>query len=255
MLNKGNAKAPETVKDDAAKVKAAAEAAAPQIDDAVLGSKSDKIQFMAPLGDPSRDDITTTEKDGKAVRTVTPTIVGYQFKVLEDMEVPECGTGDDLKNNPMSFKDPNGKRMAKAGEIINLTRFETGMLLSPPEFNARATGGDGIKVVCAYQVTGTRTKTGAVAKASESSKIPTVSLRALEGSVKDVAMVHVLDCETKTRENGTTQKIRHIKPGFEKWEPLCKSATRKPSTAAATPKTQRNSGAETFLKIVASKKA
>ncbi len=251
MLNKNKTAAtPETAKDNAEKAKAASAATAEKVDEAVLGSKSDKIAFVAPLGDPSRDDVAY---DANKERDVKPVTVGYAFKALEDMTIPDCGTEDDFKKNPMSYANPDGKKQVKAGEIFYLTRFETGMLLSAPEYNARATGGD-MKVVVAYQRAGTKSSDGAVAKVSETTAIPNVSLRAMNGSIRDVKAINVLESKNVPIEGGNgTRKTRTLNPGFEKWAPLCATNVRKPSAQPSAPKNQRNANAAAFLSIVASK--
>lgn len=221
----------------------------------ILGSKSASVAFVAALGDPSRDDITIRTVNGKETRQVGPTIVGYRFKALEDMEVPDCGTEIDLKADPMAYQNPDGRKAVKAGETFDLTRFETGLLMSPPEFNAKVTGGE-MQVVCTYQVKGKKTAEG-VAKISDATQLPMVSVRIMgTGSIKDVPMVNVLNCQKTTAENGVTRKTRTPIAGFEKWASLCKETVRRTSggATAATPAKTWNQGAKTFMNILAAKK-
>lgn len=244
--------APEaTPAEETAKVNAAAQASAAPVDEA-LGSKSGTIEFIAPLGDPSKDDVTQVGDQ----KIVTPTIVGYRFRALVDMEVPECGTDSDLKSNPMSFKNIDGKKAVKAGETFDLTRFETGLLLSPAEFNGRVTGGQH-EMVAAYTSTAVKNSSGQVMKADAVAKIPTVSLRAAAqgASIKDFKMINVLTFTKEKGENGVSIVHREIVPGFEKWLPLTERTARKSGSATpSTPKVTRNKGAEAFLRIVKSKR-
>lgn len=240
---------------------AAVDAKAPvkEVDSSVLGSKSNTVAFVAALGDPSRDDITPEDKTKGTPRRVDPTIVGYAFEALEDMEVPDCGTLDDFKNNPMSYNPEmvQNKKAVKKGEKFNLTRFETGMLLSPEPFNSKATGGE-VPVIVAYtKYQNTNKVDGSVAKVSKSSRIPSVSLRPAKTgmSIKDIPMIPVLDFTTEKLPNGGTKKIRTIRPGFEKWAPLCKvneSASKGRSTASAN-RVTRNKNADIFLQIALAK--
>lgn len=174
------------------------------------------------------------------------------------MEIPDCKTGDDFKSNRMSYVDPNGKRAVKAGEEFNLTPFETGMLLSLPEYNARATGGE-VQVSVAYTSTAKKNAKGQLQTVSNGDKIPSVALRAIgkSQSIKDIKMRHVLEFTVEKLQNGQTRKKRVLNPGYENWEPLCKEAPRRVSTGStgsgASQKAARNQGAASFLAIVKKK--
>lgn len=238
-------------KQEAMKVEAAAVATTPTYDESILCSKSDKVVFISPLGDPSHKDVTVDKTTGE--KTVTPYIVGYRFKALEDMEVPDCGLGDDARKNLMSFADINGKKLVKAGEEFDLTRFEAGLLFAPPEFNGRITGG-GKSFTVVYQTNSIKSKSGKLGDASAAAEIPTISIKADAGSLKDYAIIEVLTFTATTSDNGTIRKDRKILPGFEKWEPLCRVQTRVSSGVSSTAsKTTRNSKADSFLQIVAKK--
>lgn len=240
----------EAVKEETQKVIAEATATAPEYADGVLGSKSGSIAFVAPLGDPSHNDVTI-DKEGN--KTSTPYIVGYRFKALEDITVPECGLDEDARKNLMSFKDKNGVKQVKAGETFDLTRFETGLLLAPAEFNAKVTG-EGKSFTGVYQSTGVKPKSGELGKVSQSAEIPTFALKADTGSIKDYQIIEVLSFEKKTLENGQARKIRTIKPGFEKWEPLCRvQAPKMGGSTKVSNANVRNAKAEAFLKLVNSK--
>lgn len=261
-LNLNNAKKTEApVQDEIVKAEAAAAVAAPEAIAAPAGSfgtKSDKIVLVAPLGDPSREDVTPRTVDGKTENIVTSTIVGYKFKALEPMDVPECGLGDDARKNPMSYKQVDGTRHVEAGEIFNLTRFETGLLLSLPQFNARISG-EGREFAVVYQKASNTPKgaDGSAAKVA-SDRLPTVSLRGLNNtSIKDLPMVDVLTFrrEQTTDSNGKARNMivdRKPVDGYEKWEPLCRQAVRKAAApgVAADNKSQRSAAAQAFLDMV-----
>lgn len=246
------------------KAKAAVEAEQPveSVNSENLGSLSDKLSFVAALGDPSQDDVTYFDEvgaDGKKKKRTDPMIVGYRFVASVDLDVPDVAPGDDLKKNLMSYTGDTLKtRKVPAGTEFDLTKFETGMLISREEFNGRATGGQ-IPVSCSYA---SKSKTGAdgkIATTSGAAEIPSIAIRAIGSgtSVKDVEMIPVLSF-TKSVDPKTkvVTKVRTINPGFEKWEPLTKrvATTRKPGSGSSSDANKRNKMAAAFLQI-ASKKA
>lgn len=253
--------APQAAAEDTA-AKATAQAAVAAASEAVdpnLGSMSDKIALVAPLGDPSREDRTPRDVGGKTEVLVTSTIVGFLFKALADMDVPECGLGEDAKSNPMSFKDMTGVRHVKAGETFALTRFETGLLLSQAAFNAKISG-EGRNFVVVYQKGTTagapKGADGSAAKVS-AMKLPTVSLRGVETSIKDLKMIDVLTFTSQPSADGKSRVItsKTIVKGYEKWEPLTRATVRKPSTSAGiSDKNVRNKSAAAFLAMVNNKR-
>lgn len=240
--------------DEGAKAKAAAEAQAPvaQAGDVEYGNKSNTLIFMNPLGDPSKDDKVTT-KDGKEL--VTATICGYRFKCTEDIDVPDCGLDIGFKNDRMNYVDPHGMKHVKAGETFDLTPFEMACLLSREEYNGKATGGDR-PVTCTYNMSGTRSKDGVLAKVSDTSNIPNASLRAAAAgaSIKDYEMINVINCKKTKEPNGKVIVERTPIAGFEKWAVLCQKVARKSAGVAGPQKAKRNTQAQAFLAIVAQKK-
>lgn len=243
----------EAQKQEAEKVVAAAAAAEPVASDDDLSCKSHTIAFVAPLGDPSHPDVVKNKVTNEV--TSTPYIVGYRLKALEDMVVPDCGLGDDARKNLMSFKDKNGTKQVKAGEEFDVTRFEIGLLLAPREFNGRISG-EGKTFSAVYQTNVVRSKSGKVGVASTATTIPTVSIKAESGSLKDYKIIEVLSFTAEKAENGTVRKKRTINPGFEKWAPLCLTQAPKGGsgrTGESTPKNVRNEKAAAFLAIVAKK--
>lgn len=253
LQRKTGAEAPKEAKADAA-VKTEAQVTAEQnITESGaannIGSMADKLKLVCSLGDPSNPD--TTNDNGE--KKVTSTIVGYRFVADVDLEVPDVEVGDDFKKNLMSFKgDPNKTRHIPAGTEFDLSRFETGMLVSREEFNGKVLGGDK-PVVCSYNTSQKKGSAGAVMTTSGATTVPSISLRAItQGqSIKDYPIVDVLDYTVQKGENNLTRKIRTIKPGFEKFQALCIQSVRTPGQggSSAVKSNVRNKGAETFLKI------
>lgn len=223
--------------------------------DVKYGERRGDLAFVCPLGDPSNQDTTRTKlPDGTEEKKVTSTIVGYKFKLLKDMEVPDCGTNAGFRNNPMNY-DRIAWRQGKAGEVVALTIFEMALLLSQPEFNGGCDGGEK-PVSCVYSQRSLKNKAGQIATASAAASVPRVSLRAANGSIKDFDIEDVLTF-VKEETNGVTRKIRTIKPGFEKWAPLAETPSRKTtgkSKDLVDATTVANKNAQAFLALVKSKK-
>lgn len=254
-----NAKKPE-VKEEvkataAAPVAEEAKEAAPA-ENIAYGTKRKALAFVCPLGDPSNQDTTkVTLPDGTSDRKITSTIVGYKFKCLEDLDIPNCGTNDGFKNDAMNYEVIDRYEHHKAGDIVCLTPFETALLLSSPEFNGGCEGGEKA-VSCVYQKKALQGK-GGVATVSATAQAPRVSLRATTGSIKDFAIEDVLTFTEETLPNGAKRKHRTIKSGFEKWAPLAKAATRKVSggrKAETDPTKVANASAQAFMAFVNSRK-
>lgn len=222
-------------------------------DGTVYGSARNDLAFVCPLGDPSNADTTRVKgADGQVSTKVTSTIVGYKFKVLKDMMIPDCGTNEGFRSDAMNYDKIDAWRQAKAGEIIALTPFETALLLSQPQFNAGCDGGE--KPVSCVYIVGKKGKADGI---SAVAKTPRVSLRAQTGSIKDFDIEDVLTYE-KIEVNGVARKKRTIKPGFEKWAPLAASVTRVAGSAkkAGVNKTNlANDNAKAFLAFVNAKKS
>lgn len=101
---------------------------------AIEGSKSDKVAFVCALGDPNRKQARVENK------TSVPSyvVVGYKFKVLEDMTVPFAPIAKDWKT-PLDV-EPAQERAVKAGEIVALNIVETAMFISRLEFAGKFSG-------------------------------------------------------------------------------------------------------------------
>lgn len=257
---KAETKAAETAVKE--KESAAVEASVPvtEQDNSKLESLSAHISLVCALGDPSVDDKTPVTIDGKDTIRTDPTIVGYRFVADVDLDVPDCPPGEDFRTqngNIMSYTgDPFHTKKVKAGTPFDLTRFETGVLLSRDEFNAKVSGGEH-QCICVYTKTPKKNSNGQLSTASGVASVPTVSLRALQGSIKDIKMLEVLTFEVEKKENGQVRKHKTIVPGFEKFENLCKARTRATTggSSKATATTKRNKGSQAFLQILANKKA
>lgn len=188
------------------------------------GSKQGALEFMASLVDPSNP-ITRVSKnkapDHKAV--TSPQVVGYQFKLLEDMLIPECGLTNKFKGKGgrMDFIEAQFDNMVphKKGDIVNLTPFEAAKLLSQDQFNGKASGGE-FPVKCSYTSNTVTNKKGEKAIV-ENGSIPNVVLKGVGGaSILDFRSIEVLTVTTSKGEGGRSVKERKIVPGFEKWECL-----------------------------------
>lgn len=101
---------------------------------AAEGSKSDKVAFVCSLGDPARPQPRRT--GGKDVPSLT--VVGYKFKILEDTKVPVAP----LNPNWKSYVDIASIdwKPAKAGETVDLTIAETGIMISQAEYAGQFSG-------------------------------------------------------------------------------------------------------------------
>jgi hypothetical protein len=217
-----------------------------------------KLAFVCPLGDPSNPDITKrVGKDGKEDVKTTSTIVGYKFEVLEDLRIPDCGTNEKFKKEPMNYVDSDKWIDVKAGTVVCLTPFETALLLSQPGFNGGCEGGEKA-VTCSYAFKAPKSKTGAVS-VSAMMETPRVSLRAVQGSIKDHIIEDVLTHTDVKNANGRVSKVRNLKPGFEKWAPLAQTADRRSVSSGALKAkkdgTTINENAVKFLKFVENAKA
>lgn len=228
------------------------------VEDVTRGEDREYLAFICPLGDPSQQDTTkVTLEDGSVSKKVTSTIYGYKFKVLKDMRIPECGTDERFKNEPMNFLTADKWVDVKAGTVVCLTPFETALLLSQPRFNGGCDGGEK-PVNCVYNFKSPKTKNG-TAVALATNYIPRVSLRGVNGSIKEFDIEDVLTCTKEVDANGRTHITRTIKPGFEKWIPLTlskqrKSTGRSGNKVKADPRKVANSKAEMFLKAIQNRK-
>ena len=98
------------------------------------GSKSDKIAFVCPLGNPAVKQARTEKNQG----IPSYQIVGYKFKALEDVQVPVAP----YKENYTSLTDVDAVSYKKvnAGETFDLNIVETGILISEIPYAGQFTG-------------------------------------------------------------------------------------------------------------------
>ena len=101
---------------------------------ALEGSKSDKVAFVCALGDPNRKQARVENK----ATIPSYVVVGYKFKVLEDMTVPFAPIRQDMKT--VLDVEPATERQVKAGEVVALNIVETAMFISRMEFAGKFTG-------------------------------------------------------------------------------------------------------------------
>ena len=115
------------------------------------GSKSDKVAFVAALGDPNKPQYRKEEK--KDIPSYV--VVGYAFKALEDMEIPRAN----LKRKFANFMDvePMDTETVKAGETFYLNVFETGALISQTPY-AGTFSGEGTAVTLSLKHSQNRTE-------------------------------------------------------------------------------------------------
>jgi hypothetical protein len=219
-----------------------------------IGSLSSKVAFIQPLGNPLRND-TTKVKDanGAEVPKITSFIVGYRFKALADIDVPDCGTTEKFKKDYMNFDEAklNNTKHVKAGETFDLTPFETALLGSWPEFNKMFTGEDRA-VVVAYA------KPKVDAGSGKINEIPRAVLRlaSTQGSIKDYGILDVCEKKMVPGPDGKEIKTGVIKPGFEKWAPLCIRGERKSAArtgAGGVKKVGYDKNAKSFLELLKTK--
>ena len=120
-------------------------------DPSILGSLSDKWQFMASVADDTKPDTNKIKdaKTGEVKEITTGKFIGYIFKALEDgLAYPQMKIDYDFFNKPFKVQDVEWKT-AKKGEKVILTTAETLGLMSTPEINGFINGG-GIAVQTAY---------------------------------------------------------------------------------------------------------
>lgn len=98
------------------------------------GSKSDKVKFVAALGNPNKPQFR--KENNQDIPSYE--VVGFAFKALEDMEVPRA----DLKSGFKNFMDVNPISMVqvKAGETFYLNIFETGALMAQEAYAGTFSG-------------------------------------------------------------------------------------------------------------------
>lgn len=256
MIDTGNVKAPKKMEPKAA------EPQQNEVQEAPAGTQvpknldtlRDKLEFVAPIGDPSSIDITKVQKKVPGTNKVEekeirkPKIVGYMFKALEAMKIPDCGTTARFKTNRMDFEKPWNWKDVPAGTEFQTTPYEMGLLLSQPEFNGQCTGGK-YTAICTYR----RRKNLKDVEAATGVSAFDTSLRCDGTSLKNMKYIDCLTFEEVTGPGGTKRKIRHIKPGFEKFAPLAEATVRRAKASGGAKGPVVNTMAQEFLKLAQAK--
>lgn len=216
-----------------------------------IGKDQYNLEFICALGDPSR--MEKGKKKDSDTGKVTPKTVGAKFRVLSRLQIPESPPQEDFAKNLMSFdKDDIQWVWHEAGDIVNLTPFEYGLLLSQPNFNTFCLGGD--RPVC-LTITSARKDKGAL---NAITKLPRVTLRpyGTTQTYKDTTIEPVLECKTVivNELTGQRKKVKTIIEGYEKWEPLTiqgeSKRGRKAKSKTADPTKTPNEKAKTYLEML-----
>lgn len=103
---------------------------------AIEGTKKDKVAFVCALGDPGRKQ-TRVEAN---VNIPSNVVVGYKFRLLEDMTVPHAPIRADWKT-PLDV-EPATEVAHRAGDVVALNIVETAMFITRIEFAGQFTGGE-----------------------------------------------------------------------------------------------------------------
>lgn len=198
---------------------------------ALEGSKSDKVSFQACIMDPSRPQ---KRREGKA-DVDSFMVVGYTFKLEEDMQVPVCPLKTGFKNL-CDVEFPPKWEQHKAGDIVRLNNMETGIFISQTQFAGEFTGG-GNTVRLSMKFSNERTD-----------PLPVLN-KIGEGSIK-LSSEFVAE---KSEVNGVTQY--KVKEGFEKFAPLYikRSAGGRGSAGTKTRNEAHRDLAQSFAAYISSK--
>lgn len=218
------------------------------VSDTAIGKDQYKLAFICALGDPSK--LEKGKKKDSDTGKVTSKIVGAKFEVLDTLAIPVSPPRDDFSKNLMSF-DPDNITWEthNAGDIIYMTPFEYGLLLSQSNFNGYCMGGD--RPVRVMYTTPRKSKN----PMESIDKIPRVTLRPYNSAdtYKDTTIEDVLDYTTEivNEVTGQKRKKKTIKKGFEKWAPLCgpdeAKRGRRPKAKAEEPSKEPNLKAKEYL--------
>lgn len=176
-----------------------------------FGERSGDLAFVCSLGDPSVSD--ATKLNGKPV--TLSRIIGYRFRALADMTVPDFGTTARFNGTRLNDAEVTDRfRDVKAGETFDLTRVETMALLSREEFGMCATGNPEapVQLVVRFGKAGTEAP-------QNSAQLPDSQLNLMSGaahkSIKELEIIDVLDY-VPNKDGGTfASGTRTLKPEFE----------------------------------------
>lgn len=217
-----------------------------------LHKHSPSLALIANLGDPSDPDtLTTKDADGKDDGVdAKPRIVGYRFKNVgtEPIAYMESPLGADWsKSNRMSHSESVEPSLIKPGETVDLTIFETSVLMATEEINMKAAGGE-------YPATGTLTSVKAGGALDDAANTPfSFQIRPDNGvSIRDLPYIDVITVDTAIVDGRTKRTNHQIVAEFApKFSPVAENRGRKRRSgagrAATTSAPTRNTNAEKFL--------
>lgn len=182
-----------------------------KMNDATFGERSKDLAFVCSLGDPSVPD--ATKLNGQPV--TLSRIVGYRFRALADMQVPDFGTTARFNGPRLNDAEVTDRfREVKAGETFDLTRVETMALLSREEFGMCATGNPDapVQLVVRFAKMGTEAP-------QNSAQLPDSQLNLMSGaaykSIKELPILDVLDYTPSESGDRFASGTRTLKPEFE----------------------------------------
>lgn len=182
-----------------------------KMNDATFGERSKDLAFVCSLGDPSVSD--ATKLNGQPV--TLSRIVGYRFRALADMQVPDFGTTARFNGPRLNDAEVTDRfREVKAGETFDLTRVETMALLSREEFGMCATGNPDapVQLVVRFAKMGTEAP-------QNSAQLPDSQLNLMSGaaykSIKELPILDVLDYIPSESGDRFASGTRTLKPEFE----------------------------------------
>lgn len=162
-------------------------------------SKSDKVEFVAAIGDPSKD--TSRVEKGQSI--ASHPVVGFQFKLLEDAEVPFSP----IKVNGKGILDvePVQMRQHKAGEIISLNLSETARFMSQLQYGGRFTGGANPVIL-----------TATVTQDRANEPLPVLKYASGTGSIKEgmVLVADMVGADPSKKYKGEPQLKDEFKESF-----------------------------------------
>ena len=204
------------------------------VDLASLGTDSHKLAFVCSLGDPSEKDRAEFKRNGTIESRTLPRIIGYRFKVLEDVMVPDFGTTERFNGKRLNnAKDVTNWRQATAGETVDFTRVETLALMSQESFNLEITGGDNpVRLTIAFG-----RLENLDPRSAEDLPDCALVLKDRSASIKDLPIIEVLDYEPAKEGGAFAVGTRTIKDEFKgtKFEPRALDRTAR--TLAGTRRT------------------
>ena len=168
----------------------------------VEGSKQDKVAFVAALGNPAKSQPRIEDNQNKPSYQV----VGYRFRLLEDMEVPSAPFKEECKGTMDT--EPITMVAGKAGQEVDLNIIETAYMISQPQFAGKFTG-EGSEVIL-------------TAKQSKSREDLLPVLRKAGGTIKEpmILIADMIGADENTK--GKAQ----IKEEFAKFAPLLRKRSR-----------------------------